>query len=161
MAVPITLPTISADPTKTIVGQTLIFGFIPTGGSQENVLVNVASLTPNVEKIERKKLNTTTGLIAIDRTVVTATSWTMRLTTDEMTTELLAYYNDPYRVGAARLWVGDPDDAANTVSILTDEFNCTVSPDGETSFQNDQFSEFALMVTINGAFVLNFDEATI
>jgi hypothetical protein len=161
MAVPITLPSETATPAESIVGQTIYFGFEESGGSQENILVNVAGLTPNVEKLERKKVNTTSGLIETDRTVVTGISWTMRLTTDEASTELLNYYNNPYRAGVGRLWVGDPDDAVNTVSILTNEFSCTCSPDGETSFQNDSFSEFAIMVTINGTFTLTFNGATV
>jgi hypothetical protein len=161
MAIPITIPSVAAAPTSTIVGQTVFFGFLESGGSQENILVTVASLTPTVDKLERKKINTTSGLIETDRTVVTGTSWTLKITTDELTANVMNYFNSPYRVGTGRLWIGDPDDAANTVSILTNEFNCTCSPEGDIAFQNDQFSEYSISVMINGTFTMTLNGATV
>jgi hypothetical protein len=161
MAVPITLPVVANDPTDTILGQKCIFGFEESGGSQENIRAKIASLTPTVEKVERKAVNSTSGLVQTDRTVVTSIKWTVRLTVDEFSTEWLAYINNPYRVGIGRLWIEDPDDAANTVSILSNEFSCTCSPDGDVSFQVDQFSEGAIVVDINGTFTLTRDGATV
>ena len=161
MPIAATLPTETADPTKSIVGQKIYFGFLPSGGSQENILVDVASLTPNVEKLEREKVNTTSGLIETDRTVVTKTKWTLRVTSDEMTANMLNYYNNPYRTGTGRIWIEDPDDAANTVSLLSNEFNCTCTPDGDSSFQRDQFSEFAIMVDINGTLSFTQDASVL
>lgn len=157
MPIGTTLPVTAADATKSIVGQKIYFGFLENGGSQEDILVDVASLTPNVEKLERDKVNTTSGLIENDRTVVTKVKWTLRITSDEMTANMLAYYNDPYRVGTGRIWIEDPDDATDTVSLLSNEFNCTCSPDGDSTFQRDQFSEFAVMVEIQGALTFTQD----
>jgi hypothetical protein len=151
-----TKPTVTVVPGDTIVGQECIFAFLPTGGSETQVRAKVASLSPTIEKIERKAPDGT-GLLATDRTVVTGKKWSVRLTSDEFSAAWVEFINDVYRIGTGKLFILDPDDATDTASIVSNEFSCTVSPDGETSFQADQFSESSLIVDINGTFTLNRD----
>tara|TARA_R110000772_G_scaffold83288_4_gene176121 strand:+ start:35 stop:520 length:486 start_codon:yes stop_codon:yes gene_type:complete len=161
MAVPITLPSVPAVPADTIIGQKCLFGFEESGGSQENIRGKVGSLSSTIDKVERKAVDATSGLVETDRTVVIGVKWTLRITVDEFSTALMAYINDPYRAGVGRLWIEDPDDIANVVSLLSNEFNCTCSPDGDMTFQVDQFSEASIVVDINGTFTLSKDGATI
>jgi hypothetical protein len=161
MAIAITLPSVSADPTDTIIGQTVIFSFTPSGGSNGNVRAKIASINAAVEKAERKAYNSTSGYIDTDRTVVTSVKWTVRLTLDEFGTTAMTYINNAYQAGEGRMWIVDPDDAANTVALLSNNFNCTVSPDGDISFQGDQFSEFNIVVDIAGTFSWTADGATV
>lgn len=160
MPIPVTLPSVSADDAATILGQKCIFAFLEDGGTQVNLRAKVAGLTPTIEKVERKRPDDTSGLIVTGRTAVTGIKWALRLTFDEISTTLLDFFNTPYYVGTGRLWIGDPDDAENTVALLSNEFDCTVSPDGEVSFQADTFSEAALAVDIAGTFTLSADAST-
>ena len=150
------LPTVTVDPTDTILGSEIIFAFLPSGGSQENFRAKVADLTPDVQKLERKAPDAN-GLLVTDRTVVTGQKWTLRLTSDEFNTSFIAYINTIYRTGTGKLWVVDPDDAANTASFLSNEFNCTCSPSGSMSMGAEQFTEGAIDVDINGTFTITRD----
>ena len=156
MTIASTIPTVAAVPGDTILGQKCIFGFEEAGGSQENIRAKIAGLTPTIEKLERQAPDSE-GILATDRTVVISKKWTIRLTTDEFSANFLKYFNDAYRKGKGRIWIEDPDDATDTVSLLSNEFECTCYPDSETSFAADQFSEGAIIVDINGTFTLTRD----
>lgn len=156
MAITATLPTVSADSTDTILGSKCIFSFTPEGGSNIDILAKLGSITPTIEKLERKAPDAN-GLLVTDRTVVTGKKWTIRLTFDEFNAGWLSFLNTVYQPGEGRLWILDPDDSATTAALMSNNFTCTCSPDGEMSFAQDQFAEGAIIVDINGTFTLEAD----
>lgn len=159
MPIPATLPVITASPGDTIVGQKNIFGFLETAGIQKNFRCKEISFTRGVDKIERK-IPDADGSLITDRVVITGKKISFKVTLDEFTADTMIFFNSAQKVGSGRFWMKDPDDAANTAALISNEFACTVYLDGDVSFKPDAFSEFSLTVEITGAFTLTRDGAT-
>jgi hypothetical protein len=151
------MPSVSAVPGDTIVGQKVIFAFLETSGTQKNYRCKVASISRTLNKIERK-VPDTDGSLIIDRSVVTEKTIAMKLTLDELSTDAATQFlSQAQAIGTGRLFVKDPSDAALVASILTNEFNCSVTLEGDLTLQADQFTEFTLNVAITGTFTITRD----
>lgn len=159
MPIAATLPTVTNDPTKTILPQNCYLTFLPTSGSAQNFKLKSGSISRSITKIERK-VPSTGGTIVRDRTVVTEVINTLKFTLDEFTADVQTLMNTANNVGTARLWVKDPDDAANTAAILTNEFSCTITQEGEMPLDPSNFTEVTFTADILGTFTYTFDGAT-
>lgn len=159
MPIAVTLPNVVASPGDTIVGQKSYFAFLQGAGPQKNFFLKSASFSQSAEKLARDTI-LADGTVGPDRQVVTKVTKTVKVVVDEFTTDILTFINSPQQVGSGRLWVKDPDDAANTAALLSNEFTCTVTVDGEISFSREAFSEVTLNIDITSAFTLTRDGST-
>jgi len=159
MPIPVTLPNVNPDPTKTIVGQGCQFSFLVSGGTQKNYKGKISIEYAEPEKVERK-VPSTGGALIVDRTVILSRTLSAKLTVDEFSTDNLIFLNSVSQSGTGRLWIRDPDDAANTVALLSNEFNCVVSASGSIAFDQATFAEFTVNIEINGTFTLTADGST-
>lgn len=157
MPITVALPAATPDPTKTIFPQKCVLAFLPTSGTQENYRGKI-TFNQAVEK-KTREVPGTDGVNEVDRTIITKKTKTAKFTFDEFTTESLAFMNNAQRTGTARIWIRDPADAANTVSLMTNEFNVTISLDGDVAFEDD-FSKMTLGLDINGTLTWSLDAST-
>lgn len=160
MPIAITLPTLANVPAKTILPQNAWFTHLPTAGTALIFKIKTGSFSRSITKVERK-VASSVGIVAKDRSVITEVTNTFKFTVDEFTADLETLMNLSQSSGTGRVWVRDPDDATGFAALMTNEFSCTVAMDGEFSLDPANFSEVSFTVDVLGTFTYNFDEATV
>lgn len=162
MAIAITLPTVTDAPTKTIVGQACQFSFLVTAGTQKNYRGKITFNYAEPEKLERKTpVVSGGGALEVSRTVILGRVLSATLIVDEFSADNLIFLNTVSQSGTGRFWIRDPGDAADTVALLSNEFNCVVYASGTIAFDQASFAEFTVNIAINGTFTLTQDGATV
>ena len=161
MPIAVTVPSVTNDPTKTILPQHLYITILPSGGSAVSFKPKTASLSTSVTKVERKVATVGGGgTVVRDRTVVTEVTRTLKFTLDEYSTDVATLLSTPNLAGTARLWVKDPADAANTAAMLTNEFSMTCTQEGDMNLDSSNFTEVQFTMDVLGTFTLSFDAST-
>lgn len=160
MAITVALPSVSRTPARTVVAQRCIFAFQLNGtGTQENLVGESATFNRAISKLERKIANSS-GVLIVDRLVVIDRMDKFTIVFDEFTAEVLAFVNAVQRNGLARLWFKDPRDAALTAALMTNEFLCTVTFEGDVALTKDNFSQATLTVQALADVTLSADAST-
>lgn len=161
MPIAVTLPSVTDAPTKTIVGQACQFSFLKTGGTQKNYRGKISLEYSEPEKVERKTpVVGGGGALEVSRTVIIGRTLSGKLTLDTFGTDDVIFLNEVSQSGTGRFWIRDPDDAVNTVALLSNEFNCVVFGSGTLAFDQTTFAEFTVNIAINGTFTLTPDGST-
>jgi hypothetical protein len=159
MPIAVTLPSVSPVPGNTIVAQTIIFALLPTAGSQLNFRVKAVAISSNRTMLDRKVASA--GVLIKDRSMVIENAQQIRLTFDEFDANFFAEFVNKVQVaGTGRLWIKDPDDAANTAAWLSNEFSCVARLEGEIPFAMDAYAEATVVLELTGALTFTRDGST-
>lgn len=155
MSVGTTRPAVPPVPGDTILGQTCIVAIQNDADGQiTNFRGTVAAFPRNVQTIDREVPNAS-GVLEPDRSNVIRASKEIRVTVDEFAQEFLdLFYNVDFVKGNARVWIGDPEDAAETSRLMTNNFNVLAYVSGDLNTQPDQYSTAQVTLRVNGTFSL-------
>lgn len=158
MPIGITRPTVAPVPTDTLVGQKCIVSILETGGvTPTNIRATVANINRNVQTLDRRVPNNA-GTLKPDRTVIISADTEIQLTVDEFSQGFLdLFINEDFIEGTARIWIGDPSDAAGVSRLMSNEFGCLAYLSGGLPAQADQFTTSTVTLKVNGEFTLDKD----
>jgi hypothetical protein len=156
MPIPVTLPVVTtptADIVRIVAG---ILAFLPDGGTQKNFCFEggFRAKLPQPSFIDHKAYNPTTKTVDIDVSEPLETDHTEYMVDIEgWTDDLMSTFVNGATVikGSARIWGHGVSDAANTVRMMTDEFDCFAYVSSEIGFVRDNWGRLSITLRVNGA----------
>lgn len=156
MPIAATTPTVPAVPADTLRGHKCILAILPEGGSQMNFRGRIGSIpAPQITKVDRK-VPDDNGILIKDRSDVTEITRTVRITTDELLADnFITLFNAGSTSGTARLWILDKNDEAGTVALMSNEFDTTVTVEGDIAADPESFAEAEIVCEVLGDFTLD------
>lgn len=110
------LPAVTSQPGKTIVGRQLIVEVTPEGGAAIVFLAKKISGGPKKDHIERMAPSADGKIVRVDRRVPKSRKDAYTVELDEFIPEIIALLTGNNGKCTARLFVRDPDDAANVAA---------------------------------------------
>jgi len=143
---PLTIPTVAYDPTKSVIGRQSILVFtIATVAT--NLLVNYVGHEPGLTMGETQAPGASGGTFT-DRMWEKERKEALKFKTKEVKKVLTLLGSlAGSKSGTCTAWIRDPDDVVTAIALKTDDFPCTVFIDtGEEAFSGDNPTELTLVI---------------
>lgn len=142
------LPTVAHTPANTVYGGRSYLVF--TSNAATPVVTEVISKMVDYSgdsELAKRMVPDAKGVMRPDRIVRKSASESFVFETEELTkvTAILGGSLNGFATGTAVVFICDPDDASGKVAVKSESFPCTVSRDGNISFQDD-FSKAKIKV---------------
>jgi hypothetical protein len=156
-------PSASSVPANTITARKPQVEITPDGGSAANYVVRKITGGPKKDHIDRMGISSDGLILQVDRRVPKSRNDAFTVELDEFPSALIALLTGNTNKCTARLFVGDPDDAANTPAFSVTKsggvlaFAALAYIDGEFSFEMeaDKPSTYTFKILPTEAVVYN------
>lgn len=155
MPIAVTLPTVTADPTKLMHIIATKLAILPASGTQKDFIVKSWRYRPPVTTfLPHQEYNPTSKKLEVDRTSpLSSDGAEISLVVEGFTADFLSVFvNGATPVDCtARIWAISQKDAANTVRLLSNEFSAYADLDGEIGFEPTAWVAVTIKLTVSGA----------
>jgi hypothetical protein len=161
---PLTLPSVTFDPTKTVIPRKTYVVFTPVvagvAGSAVELIGKMAGYGSTIESTKRL-IPDAAGLLRPDRDVATKHAEEFKFELEDVTllTSVFGGLNGGLVSGFARFIVVDPDDASGTAAVASNTFDCTVKLDGGLDFNAGEVAKATLLFRALSKIILTHDAA--